>query len=45
LPDVALAGELQPGATDETRLGVAASEARLILTSDKDFGELIYAKE
>ena len=40
--DLVLAGDLAPGETDIHWLGTADGEQRIILTSDKDFGELIF---
>jgi predicted nuclease of predicted toxin-antitoxin system len=40
--DVGSAGELSPGSPDKYWLQFVNFEARLILTSDKDFGELVF---
>src|SRR5262245_3553329 len=40
--DVSHASEQQAGAPDSDWLARAESEQRLILTSDKDFGELVF---
>ena len=40
--DVLYASELQPGAADADWLSRAEAEARVILTADKDFGDLIF---
>jgi predicted nuclease of predicted toxin-antitoxin system len=40
--DVQCASELAPGEPDSSWLGRAESEGRIILTSDKDFGELVF---
>ncbi len=40
--DVLYAAEAQPGAPDTDWLTRAEAEGRLILTSDKDFGDLIF---
>jgi hypothetical protein len=40
--DVASAAESSPGAVDATLLDQARAEKRLLLTFDRDFGELIY---
>jgi predicted nuclease of predicted toxin-antitoxin system len=40
--DVAYAAETDSATADEFILGKAATEGRLLVTSDKDFGELIY---
>ncbi len=41
--DVVYALEAMRGATDEMVLARAFSEDRIVLTEDKDFGELVYA--
>jgi len=41
--DVTAITEINPGAADEIVLGLARSEARALLTEDKDFGLLAYA--
>ena len=40
--DVYSIDELAPGALDEFVLSIAASQQRLLITSDKDFGELVF---
>lgn len=40
--DVRSASEDMPGYTDSAILGLARSEGRLLLTFDRDFGELIF---
>ena len=35
--------ELSPRADDETVIGLALREERVLLTEDKDFGQLVYA--
>jgi predicted nuclease of predicted toxin-antitoxin system len=40
--DLALASELLPGATDEHWLMAARKEGRILVTADKDFGELVF---
>jgi predicted nuclease of predicted toxin-antitoxin system len=40
--DVSYASEEQPGERDPVWLDKAESDQRLILTSDKDFGELVF---
>jgi predicted nuclease of predicted toxin-antitoxin system len=40
--DVQYASELRPGAADSEWLDRAQREGRIILTSDKDFGDLVY---
>jgi predicted nuclease of predicted toxin-antitoxin system len=40
--DVLWAKELMPGAPDQTILARAVAEARILLTFDKDFGELAF---
>lgn len=41
--DVAAVAEISPGAEDDVVLALARSEARVLLTEDKDFGRLAYA--
>ena len=41
--DVSAMVEISPGAEDEAVLAIARSEARVLLTEDKDFGKLAYA--
>ena len=36
--------DISPGITDEEVLNIANRESAVILTSDKDFGELIFRK-
>jgi predicted nuclease of predicted toxin-antitoxin system len=40
--DVTWMVELQPGAPDETVLALAQRENRVLVTFDKDFGELVF---
>jgi predicted nuclease of predicted toxin-antitoxin system len=40
--DVAYMAELSPRASDHTVLTLAGNEGRLLLTDDKDFGDLIF---
>jgi predicted nuclease of predicted toxin-antitoxin system len=40
--DVTYVAELAPGITDDGVLALANSEERLLLTVDKDFGELVF---
>ena len=40
--DVAYAAESDPSIADDALLAKATAEGRLLLTSDKDFGELVY---
>ena len=42
--EVAWVGDESPGAFDEVVLARALSEARLLVTFDKDFGELVYRR-
>lgn len=42
--DVASVGEIAPGSPDEDVLRLANIESRIVLTNDKDFGELIYRR-
>jgi predicted nuclease of predicted toxin-antitoxin system len=41
--DVTSILETAPGATDQAVLGIAPAEGRVLLTEDKDFGELVYS--
>lgn len=41
--DVVAVVETCPEETDETILGLAVSQGRILLTEDKDFGQLVYA--
>nr|WP_315870903.1 DUF5615 family PIN-like protein [Trichocoleus desertorum] len=34
--------EMEPGITDDVVLAIATQESALLLTSDKDFGELVF---
>ena len=40
--DVLYVLELKPGATDDEVLALAFDQRRILLTEDKDFGELVY---
>jgi predicted nuclease of predicted toxin-antitoxin system len=40
--DVTYVAELAPGITDDAVLDLATAEARVLLTTDKDFGELVF---
>jgi predicted nuclease of predicted toxin-antitoxin system len=40
--DIAYIAETDQGVTDKAVMGIAATENRLILTFDRDYGELIY---
>ena len=41
--DVTAVKEIMPGAEDEKVIGLAVRESRLLLTEDKDFGQLVFA--
>jgi predicted nuclease of predicted toxin-antitoxin system len=41
--DVVSITERMPGADDETVIEFARSERRLLITEDKDFGQLVFA--
>lgn len=41
--DVTAISQTAPGASDETVLDLAGRENRILLTEDKDFGQLVYA--
>ena len=42
--DVLLASDVDPTAADEHLLALATQEHRIIITEDKDFGELVFAQ-
>ena len=42
--DVRAASEIAPGAGDEDLLALAYNEQRVLVTDDKDFGELVYRR-
>jgi len=42
--DITSVAEIAPGAPDSEVLGIARREQRILLTFDRDFGELIYRK-
>src|SRR5882724_6473101 len=42
--DVAHIQETHRGATDEAVIALAAAEQRILITEDKDFGELVFRK-
>jgi predicted nuclease of predicted toxin-antitoxin system len=42
--DVVFIAEVAPGATDEQVLERALNEKRVLITEDRDFGELVYAR-
>ena len=42
--DVLSAVEIDPALDDETLLAIANAERRIMLTEDKDFGKLIFAR-
>jgi predicted nuclease of predicted toxin-antitoxin system len=42
--DVAYASEMSRGADDDQLLNLASREQRVLITSDKDFGELVYLR-
>ena len=42
--DVVSASERMPGATDSEILALANEERRTLITEDKDFGELVFAR-
>jgi predicted nuclease of predicted toxin-antitoxin system len=43
--DVLAIAETAPGSADEEVLAIARSEGRILLTFDRDVGELIFAKQ
>ncbi len=42
--DVRLAGDANPQSSDENLLDMALREGRIIITEDKDFGELVFVR-
>ncbi len=42
--DVKAVAEMSPGISDEEVAVLSAGEMRILLTEDKDFGQMIYAK-
>jgi len=42
--DVAWVTELRPGADDDAVLALSVSEDRVLVTFDKDFGEMVFRK-
>jgi len=40
--DVVYITEISPGATDNTVLELAKKEKRILITNDKDFGEIVF---
>lgn len=42
--DVLSIAEVAPGATDQQVLERALNEKRVLITEDRDFGELVYAR-
>lgn len=43
--DIQAVGQIAKGADDKAVLALANKENRILITSDKDFGELIYAQK
>ena len=43
-PDVVAIAEIAKGATDEQVLELAVNEKRVLITEDRGFGELVYAR-
>lgn len=41
--DVVAAKDVKPGASDEAVIALALGESRVLLTEDKDFGQLVFA--
>lgn len=41
--DVVAVSDAYPGALDEEVIALAAKDARILLTEDKDFGQLVFA--
>ncbi len=42
--DVAYVAEMSPGLVDETVLNQSREAARILITADKDFGELVFRR-
>ena len=42
--DVVSASDMVPGTADEDILDIAAEEERVLVTEDKDFGELVFVR-
>lgn len=42
--DVVLVSDIDPSAPDETALDLALREGRVLVTEDKDFGELVFVR-
>ena len=42
--DVVSAQDTDPGASDETVLALALHDQRVLITEDKDFGELVFVR-
>ena len=42
--DVISASDMTPGTADEKILAIAAEEGRVLVTEDKDFGELVFVR-
>lgn len=41
--DILTIADLEPGTSDERVVEIAVSERRIVLTEDKDFGQLVFA--
>ena len=42
--DVVSASDMAPGTMDEEILAIATEEGRILVTEDKDFGELVFVR-
>ena len=42
--DVVSASDMAPGTADEEILALAAEDGRILITEDKDFGELVFVR-
>jgi predicted nuclease of predicted toxin-antitoxin system len=42
--DVVYAAELKPGLDDDSWLAIARTDERILITDDKDFGELVFRR-
>ena len=43
--DVRSVAEMDPGISDDEVLGIASAESAILLTADRDFGELVFRQQ